>query len=158
MQNFLNTEELYKLEALATPKIFDIKSNLQYTRGIALNRATSGEAHLYGSAPGQHRSEETSQRWRTVGMATLRPIWQARQLNLRSANCCGVFKYYANQRIAVELLKLQMKQFKLTKYLCKQLMHLLELERLLKHLQFAKFEKFFINQQEENTNSKLIIF
>ena len=43
------------------------KSNLHHTRGITPNRVTSSEAHLHGLAPGQHSSEETSQRWRAVG-------------------------------------------------------------------------------------------
>ena len=38
------------------------KSNLHYTRGITPKRVTSGGAHLRGLAPGQHSSEETSQR------------------------------------------------------------------------------------------------
>ena len=46
-----------------------IKSNLHYTRGITPKRATSGGIHLRGLAPGQHSSEETSQRWRAVGNA-----------------------------------------------------------------------------------------
>ena len=47
--------------------INQIKSNLHYTRGITPKRVTSGGAHLRGLAPGLHSSEETSQRWRTVG-------------------------------------------------------------------------------------------
>ena len=43
------------------------KSNLHYTRRITPKRVTSGGAHLRGLAPGQHSSEETSQRWRVVG-------------------------------------------------------------------------------------------
>ena len=43
------------------------KSNLHYTRRITPKRATSGGAHLRGLAPGQHSSEEASQRWRVVG-------------------------------------------------------------------------------------------
>ena len=39
-----------------------LKSNLYYTRGIALKRVTRGCAYLRGLAPGQHSSEETSQR------------------------------------------------------------------------------------------------
>ena len=45
------------------------KSNLNYTRDITSNRVTSGGAHLRCSAPGQHNSKETSQRWRAVGDA-----------------------------------------------------------------------------------------
>ena len=41
----------------------NIKSNLHYTRGITPKRVTSGGAHLRSLAPGQHSSEETSQRW-----------------------------------------------------------------------------------------------
>ena len=44
-----------------------IKSNLHYTRRITPKRVTSCGAHLRGLAPGQHSSEETSQRWRVVG-------------------------------------------------------------------------------------------
>ena len=47
------------------------KSNLHYTRGITPKRVTSGGAHVPGLAPGQHSSEETSQRWRAVGCADL---------------------------------------------------------------------------------------
>ena len=43
------------------------KSNLHYTRRITPKRVTSCGAHLRGSAPGQHSSEESSQRWRVVG-------------------------------------------------------------------------------------------
>ena len=42
------------------------RQNLHYTRGITPKRVTSGEAHLRDLAPGQHSSEETSQRWRAV--------------------------------------------------------------------------------------------
>ena len=44
-----------------------IKSNLHYTRRITPKRVTSCGAHLHGLAPGQHSSEESSQRWRVVG-------------------------------------------------------------------------------------------
>ena len=43
------------------------KSNLYYTRDIPPKRVTNGGNHLRGLAPGQHSSEETSQRWRAVG-------------------------------------------------------------------------------------------
>ena len=43
------------------------ESNLHYTRGVTPNRVTSVEVHLRKLAPGQHSSEETSQRWRSVG-------------------------------------------------------------------------------------------
>ena len=43
------------------------KSNLHYTRRITPKRVTSCGAHFRGLAPGQHSSEETSQRWRVVG-------------------------------------------------------------------------------------------
>ena len=43
------------------------KYNLHYTRGNRPKRVTSAGAHLRGLAPGQHSSEETSQRWRAVG-------------------------------------------------------------------------------------------
>ena len=52
-----------------------IKSNLHYTRGITPKRVTSGGAHLRNLAPGLHSSEETWQRWRTVGDTV--PIWPA---------------------------------------------------------------------------------
>ena len=42
------------------------KSNLHYARGITPKRVTNGESHLRCFAPGQHCSEETSQRWRAV--------------------------------------------------------------------------------------------
>ena len=46
--------------------------NLHYTRDItAPKRVTSGGIHLRGLAPGQHSSEETSQRWRAVGDTVL---------------------------------------------------------------------------------------
>ena len=48
-------------------KYINQKSNLHYTRRITSNRVTSGGVHLRGLAPGQHSSEETSQRWRVVG-------------------------------------------------------------------------------------------
>ena len=43
------------------------KSNFYYTRDITPKLVTSGGIHLRGLAPEQHSSEETSQRWRTVG-------------------------------------------------------------------------------------------
>ena len=46
---------------------FNKKSNLYYTRGVTPKRVTIGGIHLRGLAPGQHSSEETSQRWRVVG-------------------------------------------------------------------------------------------
>ena len=42
-------------------------SNLHYTRVITPKRVTSGGANLRGLAPRQRSSEETSQRWRSVG-------------------------------------------------------------------------------------------
>ena len=48
------------------------KSNLHHTcaitrtRAITRKRVTSGGIHLHGFAPGQHSSEETTQRWRAV--------------------------------------------------------------------------------------------
>ena len=33
---------------------FNVKSNLQYTRGITTKRVKSGGAHLCGLAPGQY--------------------------------------------------------------------------------------------------------
>ena len=50
-----------------TMKVKNQKSNLHYTRRITPKRVTSCGAHLRGLAPGQHSSEETSQRWRVVG-------------------------------------------------------------------------------------------
>ena len=44
------------------------KSNFHYTCNTP-KRVTSCGAHLRGLAPGQHSSEETSQRWRVVGDA-----------------------------------------------------------------------------------------
>ena len=43
------------------------KSNLHYTCRITLKCVTSGGVYLRSLAPGQHRFEETSQRWRAVG-------------------------------------------------------------------------------------------
>ena len=43
------------------------KSKLDYARGITPKSVTSGGAHLRCLAPGQHSSEETSQRRRAVG-------------------------------------------------------------------------------------------
>ena len=42
------------------------KKKLHYTRGITPNRVKSDGANFRGLAPGQHSSEETSQRWRAV--------------------------------------------------------------------------------------------
>ena len=42
-------------------------SDLYCTRGITPKRVTSGGVHLFGVAPKQHSSEETSKRWRAVG-------------------------------------------------------------------------------------------
>ena len=58
---FLQLEQKKLIQTLAR------KSNLHYTRGITLKRATSGGAHFRSLAPGQHCSEETSQQWRGVG-------------------------------------------------------------------------------------------
>ena len=44
-----------------------LKKSNHYIRDITAKRVTSGEVHLRGLAPGQHSSEETSQRWRAVG-------------------------------------------------------------------------------------------
>ena len=45
--------------------VFKIKNlTLCYIRSITPKRVTSGGVHLSGLAPGQHSSEETSQRWR----------------------------------------------------------------------------------------------
>ena len=43
------------------------KYQYHYTHGITPKRVTSGVAHLRVLAPGQHSSDETSQRWRAVG-------------------------------------------------------------------------------------------
>ena len=43
------------------------KANLCYTRGSTPKRVTWGGMHLRYLVPGQHSSEKTSQRWRTVG-------------------------------------------------------------------------------------------
>ena len=40
---------------------------IKYTRFITPKRVTSGGIHLRDLTPGQHSSEETSQRWRAVG-------------------------------------------------------------------------------------------
>ena len=42
------------------------KQNLHYTRNITPKRVTSGWVLFCGLAPGQHSSDETSQRWLTV--------------------------------------------------------------------------------------------
>ena len=42
------------------------QSDLHYTRGVTPKRAISGGVHLRGVVPGQHSSEETSQRWPAV--------------------------------------------------------------------------------------------
>ena len=42
---------------------FKSKLNLYHTRGITPKRVTSGGVRLRGLAPGQHSSEDTSQRW-----------------------------------------------------------------------------------------------
>ena len=54
-------------EFLLTAASFKIKSNFHYTRRITPKRVTSCGAHLRGLVPGQHSSEESSQRWRVVG-------------------------------------------------------------------------------------------
>ena len=43
------------------------RSNLCYTIGVSRKGVTSGGARLRGLTPGQHNSEETSQRLRAVG-------------------------------------------------------------------------------------------
>ena len=49
-------------------RVNKLKSNLYYARGITPKCVTSGGAHLQCIfAPGQHSSEETSQRWRAAG-------------------------------------------------------------------------------------------
>ena len=48
------------------PAVPKIKAFL-FTRDTTPKRATSGEAHLRGLAPGQRCSEKISQRWRAVG-------------------------------------------------------------------------------------------
>ena len=40
---------------------------IPYTRGITRKRITSGGAHIRSLAHRQHSSEETLQRWRTIG-------------------------------------------------------------------------------------------
>ena len=46
------------------------KSSFHYTRAITPKRATSGEVHLCGLAPGQRCSGEKPLRWRAVGDTT----------------------------------------------------------------------------------------
>ena len=58
-----------------------IKSNFHNIRGSTPKRVTSGGAHLRGLAPGLHRSEGASQRWRAVG--DIVPILPARKSNSR---------------------------------------------------------------------------
>ena len=60
---------------------FRKKSNQIFITLTVAKRVTSGGAHLRGSAPGLHSSEETSQRWRAVGDTV--PIWPTRDLNPR---------------------------------------------------------------------------
>ena len=48
-------------------ELVQIESNLHYTRRITPKLVTSCGDHLCGLAPGQHSSEQTSQRWRVVG-------------------------------------------------------------------------------------------
>ena len=45
------------------------ESNLHYIHyvGITPQHLTNGGVHFRGLAPGQHSSEETSQRWRAIG-------------------------------------------------------------------------------------------
>ena len=52
-------------------KIKNEKPRLLHTRSISSKSATGGEAHIRGLTPGQHSSEETSQRWRAVGNNTV---------------------------------------------------------------------------------------
>ena len=66
--NSINFRCLFVNKAIQMTTVYHKKiSNLYDTRSITLKRVTSGGAHLCGLTPGQHSSEETSQRWRTVG-------------------------------------------------------------------------------------------
>ena len=47
-------------------KIVKPNQIVHYTRHVTPKRAMSGGAYLRGLAPGQHSSEETSQRWQAV--------------------------------------------------------------------------------------------
>ena len=47
--------------------LYRCKPNLDRTRVITPKRVSRGEVHLRGLAPRQHLSEETLQRWRTIG-------------------------------------------------------------------------------------------
>ena len=55
------------------------KSNLHYTRRSTPKRVTSSGAHLRGLAPGQHSSEETSQRY-LLNISTADPLWTLQPL------------------------------------------------------------------------------
>ena len=58
-----NLSHSYSLVFCRRFSIFSLyykKSNVHYARGMTQKRATSGGAHLRGSAPEQHSSEETS--------------------------------------------------------------------------------------------------
>ena len=71
-KNLIISDSLSSLKAISCHEndcrhFSNQKSNLHYTRRITPKRVTSCGAHLRGLAPGQHSSEETSQRWRVVG-------------------------------------------------------------------------------------------
>ena len=74
--------------------IKQIKSSLH--SGITPKRVTSGGAHLRGSAPRQHNSEETSRRWRAVGDTAFAQPGPGIELTTSSADS-NVFNRYANR-------------------------------------------------------------
>ena len=60
------TPSAFGTTQLHADRVNKSKPNLHYARGIMPKGVTSGEDHLRCSAPGQHSSEETSQRWQAV--------------------------------------------------------------------------------------------
>ena len=80
-----------------------INSNLHYTRNITSQRAKSGGPHLRSLAPGQHRFEVKSQRWRAVGETAsdltgpgIEPTPRAMSLTNTLTGCClDLVQYFA---------------------------------------------------------------
>ena len=69
-----------------------------YTRDITLKRVASGEIHLRDLAPGQHSSEETSQRWRAEGGTVSDLTGLGIEPQIYSADS-DVFNQYANRSL-----------------------------------------------------------
>ena len=83
-------------EALSKIKIFTMKMKEMkiFITGAVITpkHVTSGEAHLRGSAPGQHSSEKTLQRWRAVGDS----VFDSTSPGIVPQTYSDVFIHYAN--------------------------------------------------------------